>query len=195
MKISIDYEDLFILSETQKKVIRNDIHDEIFESDMKRRLEYIVNHPVERFLDKNSKQAYDFLKSKKIKEVPLNKMELADLVFEHAPVELSDSEKGECCIYVDGIECFKFNETKKRLLKSCVARNCDCLEWMKEKLSWILQHKYERCYERLRREWEPKLAERGLKSIPIDEEDFAELVFSQPDYKNRSQREKESSQT
>ncbi len=97
MKISVNDEELFKLSDTQKKVIKNDIHDEFFEQDMKRRLKY------------------------------------------------------------------------------------------------ILTHKYERCFERLKKEWEPKLREAGVKMIPTDPEEFSELVFTQPLYKNRSQRELESS--
>jgi hypothetical protein len=94
MKISVNDKELFTLTETQKKVIKNDIHDEIFDEDMKRRLHY------------------------------------------------------------------------------------------------ILTHKYERCLERLKKEWEPKLKERGIDMIPTNEERFAELVFSQEDYQNRSKREK-----
>lgn len=93
MKISVDDQEIFRLSETQKKVIRNDIHDEIFEEDMRRRLHY------------------------------------------------------------------------------------------------ILTHKYERCFERLKKEWEPRLKAKGIQIIPTNEDAFAELVFSQPDYMNRSERE------
>lgn len=93
MKISVDDKELFTLSETQKKVIKNDIHEEIFDDDMKRRLQY------------------------------------------------------------------------------------------------ILMHKYEQCFDRLKKEWEPMLKANGVKSIPLDNDEFAELVFQQPEYKNRSQRE------
>lgn len=92
MKISVDDQELFTLSETQKKVIRNDIHEDIFEEDMKRRLQY------------------------------------------------------------------------------------------------ILTHKYDQCFRRLKNEWMPKMKGR-VESIPVDEDAFAEMIFSQPDYKNRSQRE------
>lgn len=93
MKISVNDQELFSLSETQKKVIKNDIHEDIFEDDMRRRLHY------------------------------------------------------------------------------------------------ILTHKYERCFERLKKEWEPKLKEKGVAMLPTNEAAFAELVFSQPEYKNRAQRE------
>jgi hypothetical protein len=95
MKISVDDREVFTLSETQKNVIRNDIHDEDFEADMQRRLQY------------------------------------------------------------------------------------------------ILMHKYERCFERLKKEWEPKLRANGMDMMPTDPDKLAELIFKQPNYKNRSQRERE----
>ncbi len=93
MKISVNDQELFTLSETQKLVIQNDIHSDIFEDDMKRRLQY------------------------------------------------------------------------------------------------ILTHKYERCLERLKNEWMSKLKDNGIQSIPLDDDHFAQLVFSQPNYKNKSQRD------
>jgi len=93
MKISVDNEELFSLSETQKKVIMNDIHADIFDADMKRRLQY------------------------------------------------------------------------------------------------ILTHKYEECFKRLKSEWEPKLKELGVDSVPLAEDKFAELVFSRGEYQDRKTRE------
>lgn len=94
MKISIDDQELFTLSETQKKVIKNDIHEEIFDEDMKRRIKWV-----------------------------------------------------------------------------------------------LLDQKYQRCFERLKNEWEPKLKAAGIKMIPTDPDELAELIFSQPEYRNRSQRD------
>lgn len=59
---------------------------------------------------------------------------------------------------------------------------------MKRRVHYILSHKYERCLERLKQEWMPKLKAAGVSSIPLDDEEFAKLVFSQPDYKCRSAR-------
>lgn len=42
MKISVNDQELFTLSEIQKKVIQNDILSEIFDEDMKRRLKWIL---------------------------------------------------------------------------------------------------------------------------------------------------------
>jgi hypothetical protein len=38
-------------------------------------------------------------------------------------------------------------------------------------------------------EWEPKLAARGVESIPTNKDAFAALVFSQPDYLDRKARD------
>lgn len=61
---------------------------------------------------------------------------------------------------------------------------------MKRRVQYILTHKYERCLERLKNEWMPKLKER-LQNIPTDDESLAQIILSQPDYKDRSQREAE----
>ena len=44
MKISVDDTELYTLSNTQKNVIKNDVNADIFEEDMKRRLDYILKH-------------------------------------------------------------------------------------------------------------------------------------------------------
>jgi hypothetical protein len=189
MKISINNEQILELTETQKKVIMNDISEDIFESDMKRRLHWCVEHPSNRFVERNKKSAIEFLKSKGEKFYSSDNKEFADLVFKHAPVKLSDKEKQKHIVKVDGVDCFEIDITTKQLLKSDVAKNCCCVEWSKERFKWVLQHKYERCMERLRKEWGKKLTNNGIKELPLDDEEFANLVFSQPEYKNRSQRE------
>lgn len=61
-------------------------------------------------------------------------------------------------------------------------------EDMKRRLNYILVHKYEQCFKRLKDEWEPKLAQR-FNSLPTNAEAFAQLVFEQPDYADRKSRE------
>lgn len=104
MKISVNDQEVFTLSEIQKQVIQNDIHSEIFEDDMKRRLKWI-----------------------------------------------------------------------------------------------LLDEKYSKCFQRLKKEWaddldaqgRSKLAINGIDSIPTNPDQLATLIFSQPNYKNRSQRDLE----
>lgn len=61
---------------------------------------------------------------------------------------------------------------------------------MIRRLRYVLEHKYEMCMKRLIEEWMPKLREKGL-AIPPKDEDFVALIMSQPEYKNRSEREKQ----
>jgi hypothetical protein len=71
-------------------------------------------------------------------------------------------------------------------------------EDMKRRLQYILMHKYEECFKRLKAEWcdgsKSKLAQNGVESIPTDPDKLAELIFSQPNYKGRKQRELESAE-
>ena len=63
-------------------------------------------------------------------------------------------------------------------------------EDVERRLKWVIMHKFEQCFARLKAEWDPKLAAKGIEMIPTNKEKYAELVFSQPDYKNRSERER-----
>lgn len=91
-------------------------------------------------------------------------------------------------ISVDDQELFRLSETQKKVIKNDISEEIFD-EDMKRRLQYILTHKYERCFERLKKEWEPKLKASGIKMIPTDNDEFAQLVFSHESYKNRSQRE------
>ena len=93
-------------------------------------------------------------------------------------------------ISVDDKEFFRLTDTQKKVIKNDIHEDIFD-EDMKRRLHYILTHKYERCFERLKKEWDLKLKDRGIEMIPTNEEKFAELVFSQPDYKCRATREKE----
>lgn len=93
-------------------------------------------------------------------------------------------------ISVDDKELFKLNDIKKQVIKNDIPENI-FEEDMKRRLNWVLMHKYERCFNRLKEEWDSKLAANGVKMIPTDPDEYAALVFKQPNYKNRSAREAE----
>jgi len=80
MKISVNGQDLFELSDIQKKVICNDIHEDIFEQDMKRRLEYILKHKYERCLMR-LKQEWEPKLASRVEALPTNADKFAELVF------------------------------------------------------------------------------------------------------------------
>ena len=83
---------------------------------------------------------------------------------------------------------FKLNETQCKVICNDVHEDVFDAD-MKRRLEYILVHKYEQCFKRLKEEWEPKLAASGAKSIPTDKDEFAQEVFKLPEYKNRKARE------
>ena len=92
-------------------------------------------------------------------------------------------------IQVDGKEVFELNETKKKVIQNDIPSEI-FQEDMERRAKYIIEHKYERSLDRLKKQWEPILSQR-VASIPTDSDALAELIFSQPEYKNRSQREAE----
>lgn len=94
-------------------------------------------------------------------------------------------------ISVNDQELYTLSETQKKVIQNDIQSEIFD-EDMKRRLKWVLvDEKYQKCFERMKKEWEPKLAQRGVASIPTHPDAFAELVFSQADYKNRSQKEAE----
>jgi hypothetical protein len=62
-------------------------------------------------------------------------------------------------------------------------------EDIKRRLGWVIGKKYDACFKRLQDEWMPKLIANGVTSIPTDKDAFANLVFEQPGYRDRAERE------
>lgn len=92
-------------------------------------------------------------------------------------------------ISVNDQEVFTLSEIQKKVIQNDILSEI-FEEDMKRRLKWVLiDEKYKRCMERLRKEWESRLKEKGITSFPADDDEFAEIVFSQPEYKNRSERE------
>ena len=60
---------------------------------------------------------------------------------------------------------------------------------MERRLEWVIMSRYQAAFSVMQAEWLPKLANRGIETIPTNKEKFAELVFSQPDYKSRVERD------
>lgn len=91
-------------------------------------------------------------------------------------------------ISVDDRELFSLTETQKRVIKNDIHED-EFEDDMKRRLQYILMHKYDRCFERLKKEWEPKLAASGAAMIPTNPDAFAQMVFAHPEYKDRKSRE------
>lgn len=90
-------------------------------------------------------------------------------------------------IQINGKQVFELNETQKKVIQNDIPSEIFESD-MERRAKWVIEHKYERCFKRLKDEWEPKLKDR-VQSFPAKDDAFAELVFSQSDYESRSQRE------
>ena len=93
-------------------------------------------------------------------------------------------------IKVDDVSVFTLSTVQKNVLQdeiSSVIFDDD----MKRRLEWVLTHKYEQCYKKLRAKWEPILIADGAESLPTDPDAFATLVFAHDDYKDRATRDAE----
>ncbi len=93
-------------------------------------------------------------------------------------------------ISVDGVDLFTLSDIQKQVIRNDIPEDIFDDD-MKRRLQYILMHKYERCFARLKQEWDSKLAANGVAMIPTDPDAYAQLVFAQPNYKNRSQRDAE----
>lgn len=90
-------------------------------------------------------------------------------------------------ISVNDQELFTLSDIQCKVICNEIYKD-EFVEDMKRRLQWVIMHKYEQCFKALKDEWEPKLAER-IDAVPTNNDKLAELIFSQPDYKCRKQRE------
>lgn len=91
-------------------------------------------------------------------------------------------------ISVNDKELFTLNETQKKVIQNDIPDDIFD-EDMSRRLQWVLEHKYENCFRRLKQEWDQKLVDNGVSMIPTDKDLYAQLVFAQPNYKSRKQRD------
>lgn len=93
-------------------------------------------------------------------------------------------------VSINDVELFNISDIKKQVI--CNDIPAEVLEEdLQRRIGWVMAHKYERCMERLKKEWMPKLKAAGVENIPLDDDVFAAMVFARPEYKDRSARELE----
>ena len=54
------------------------------------------------------------------------------------------------------------------------------------RINWVIDKKIEDSIKKIKEEWLPKLSGLGINEIPLDDLKFAELIFKQKEYKDRS---------
>lgn len=93
-------------------------------------------------------------------------------------------------ISINDQELFTLTEIQESVIKNDI--NSDEFDAdMARRLEYILMHKYDQCFERLKLEWDEKLSSLGIELIPKNKDEYAQLVFSQPTYKDRKARDLE----
>ena len=90
--------------------------------------------------------------------------------------------------YLDKTLIFELDETKQKVLKNRIFQE-EFQEHMMHLVKWVTMHNQEQAFKQLTEEWVPKLKAHGAKMIPTDEDELAELIFKDPEYKSRSQRD------
>lgn len=90
-------------------------------------------------------------------------------------------------VSVNDVELFQLSETQQKVIQNEVQSEMFEAD-MKRRIQWIVMHKYEQCFKNLKEEWDNRLKNNGVTMIPTDPDLYAELVFSQPNYKNSTQR-------
>jgi hypothetical protein len=90
-------------------------------------------------------------------------------------------------ISVNDVELYTLTDTQLSVIKDYIPE--DILnEDLKRRLLWVLNELYNQSYNQLKSTWDPILAAR-VASVPTDPDSYAQLVFSQPDYKDRAARD------
>lgn len=80
MKFYVDEELVFELSDTQKKVIMNDINSDEFVDDMKRRVKWVIENKLENCQERLHKEWLPLL-SKSLDSLPTNKDAISEIIF------------------------------------------------------------------------------------------------------------------
>ena len=93
-------------------------------------------------------------------------------------------------VSVNDVELFTLSDIQKKVLENEIP-SAKLDEDLKRRLHWVLDHKYQRAFIKMKQEWDVKLAENGVESIPVDRDAYAQLVFDQTNYKDRDARDLE----
>jgi hypothetical protein len=91
-------------------------------------------------------------------------------------------------VSVNNKELFTVTDLQKQVIQHNIPKE-QLDEDMQRRIQYIIMHKYEVSMKELREEWTPKLIANGITMLPVDDDAFAQLVFRQPNYQDRSARD------
>lgn len=77
---------------------------------------------------------------------------------------------------------FELSPTELQVIGNDIGPEEMVIADLKRRLEWVVAHKHAQCLERLKNQYVPILKQRGEKSMPLDDEMMADLIFSLPEY-------------
>jgi hypothetical protein len=95
-------------------------------------------------------------------------------------------------ILVDDKELLKLTEIQKKVIKDYVHAE-KFKEDINRRILWVFSELYEESFKRLKKRWDPILVSEGIDCIPKDRDEYAKLVLSRRNYKDRSARDRDRS--
>ena len=190
MKISIDSREITTLNTHKKDVIKNDIPVEIFDMDMQRRIIYWVKDNLfGKAMNILKKRWSSILRDRGIADLPTGDSDYAALLLTQ-PEFSQVPEVSQSIVSVDDVDLFTIPADMKKII-SYYYNKVNPDQYIAQQIVWLMNHKYERCMERVRLEWEPKLKAEGVKTVKSDNTEFYDGIKARPDCKDRSDRERE----
>ncbi len=192
MKITIDGKEVFNLTEIQEKIIRHETEPEIFDDDMTRRCKYWLEIPQKKYSHIHRKALIAQLEQNGATTIPSSLLKLAEHHADTFPCKYGYEDITEDILCNVGDQSFSFSVSHRKIsrkMKNSIQNKMSKKEYlsyekeeMEQRAAWILQDKCDHCLKRLKLAWMPRLEKREISEVPIDDELFAELVFSQSDY-------------
>lgn len=190
MIVTYDGQEILNLSDTQKDVIKNDIPASIFDADMKRRLDYWANDRMFKKAALRLKEEWDDkLVANGVDQMPLDLEVYCQLVIDQPNYTGDTSPEVESIVMVDGVELGRLSPIKKIIVRNDPEIPGGADEAFKRELAWILTHKYERCFMRLKQAWDVVLEREGAQTVPTDRDAYTQLILQRPDYRDRETRD------
>ena len=87
--------------------------------------------------------------------------------------------------YIDDKLVYELNDTELKIIKHVIHEE-NLNEVLEDKIVYVISSYVLWCRNRLTSEWNNKLKLNGVKMIPTNEDELAELIFNQEDYRSRN---------
>lgn len=187
MKIIVNDQELLTLSPLHLKIFAHEINSDGLDSDIKRRLKWVLEHEFTNAFKELKKETVPELAKAGVSSIPLDEEVFVRTLNKLDKYKNVPMEGEPFVVKVNNEELLRFTQPKVNVFTIMV--RTDAWRYMRDKLKWVVTHKLDRIVEKMRLEWEPKLRAAGITEVPLSPEGFAELVFKQKGYQDRKARD------